>query len=435
MSRRGGVVAAAAAAAATALGGSAIAAARGHLWGFVQPRGLAAVPRFQERKLSGHRPNRVGSSWVERSRLASGAAGEGNAVVDMLDTRTVDLHRKYHDKTIEYTMENYEWVERKGYSTDHALSEDESVMVRRAARARFKRWPRLDERDTHKVPLGPSPQRFCGGGAAVPGDPCDNVFVISLPRRPSKLRHVLNELHEQGVSATVVDAIDGDAILCKDDIENHGVAVIPGYSGHRNHCIQLTTGEVGCFMSHYAIWHHMVEEGIESALILEDDFDFQEDFAQRLGEYIREAAGEDWNILYVGRSPVEPDLRRLSDHVVEPGYTLWTVGYIFRLDAARALLAAEAHKRFAPLDEYFSIAMGRYTTAYNEFAPLWRQYIPHVLTGRALTPPLVMPYVGSMFESDTAMLRGGTRYVKDLPQSMSAEEEEEQLRIVPGPKA
>ena len=32
-----------------------------------------------------------------------------------------------------------------------------------------------------------------------------------------------------------------------------------------------------------------------------------------------------------------------------------------------------------------------------------------------MNPPLVMPYVGSMFKSDTAMLRTKTRYVRDLP--------------------
>jgi GR25 family glycosyltransferase involved in LPS biosynthesis len=325
-------------------------------------------------------------------------------------------------------MDHFDWVQSKGYSTDSALTPEQQVLVRRAARRRFERWPRLHERDTHQVLLGESPQRFCTGGPAVAGDPGDNVFVVSLPRRPSKLRHALHELHEHRVSATIVDAVDGDAILCQDDVGGHGVAVLPGYCGHSNHNIQLTTGEIGCFMSHYAIWQHMVDSHIESAFILEDDFDFQEGFAQRLGECLREADGEDWNILYVGRSPVEPDLRVVSEHVVEPGYTLWTVGYILRLDAARALLDARAHARFAPLDEYFSIAMGRYTTAYNEFAPEWAQHIPHVLRGLALTPPLVMPYVGSMFESDTAMLRSGTRYLKDLPQSISPAEAERQLR-------
>mmetsp|Transcript_25593 Transcript_25593/g.60440 ORF Transcript_25593/g.60440 Transcript_25593/m.60440 type:complete len:408 (+) Transcript_25593:1-1224(+) len=366
---------------------------------------------------------------------ARGLAAEGSGALELnLDRETVDLHRRYHDKTIEYTMENMEWVQSKAYGTDKALTPEKQVDVRRAARARLFRWPRLDERDMHEVPLGPSPQRFCpdeagGSTAATLGDPEEHVFVISLPRRPSKLQHVLLQLQEAGVSATVVDAIDGDAVLAGQDLEELGVSAIPGYSGHTNHKIHLTTGEVGCFMSHFTIWHHMVEHGIESAVILEDDFDFQEDFAARLGQHLREAAREDWNLFYVGRSPVEPDLRRISDNLVEPGYTLWTVGYLIRLDAARALLEASVEKRFVPLDEFFSLAMGRYTTLYNEFALEWAQHIPVIFRPLAVTPPLVMPYVGSMFESDTAMLRRGTRYVKDLPATISDEEAEAEIQM------
>jgi len=144
----------------------------------------------------------------------------------------------------------------------------------------------------------------------------------------------------------------------------------------------------------------MVEQNIPAALILEDDFDFQANFKARLGEYLSEAQGLDWNLMplscfsrpaakflrciffhgtrevereplestriqtkktqtpqgfpestldltclrYVGRSPMENDISVVSDHVVEPGYTLWTVGYILRLDAARALLETEAHQ-------------------------------------------------------------------------------------------
>lgn len=78
-------------------------------------------------------------------------------------------------------------------------------------------------------------------------------------------------------------------------------------------------------------------------MILEDDFDLQANFKERLGQYLAEAEAYDWNLMYVGRSPMENDVARISEHVVEPGYTLWTVGYIIRLEAARALLH-DAHQ-------------------------------------------------------------------------------------------
>lgn len=369
--------------------------------------------RFLGRTLRGSVEATVG----RRARSTSGPPSNPRN----LDEATVALHQKYHDATIDYVAQNLQWMENKGYATDESLSADEAISVAKAARARFKRWPLLHEQDTHDAPLGAWPQRFVKSTDAISlGDPADNVFVISLPRRPSRLKHALFELWGAGVSATIVDAVDGDAILCQEDVSGHGVHALPGYDGHKNHGISLTTGEVGCFMSHFTIWQHMVENDIPSAMILEDDFDFQDDFIGRMGAYLEEARGEPWNLMFVGRSPVESDIRRISQHIVEPGYTLWTVGYIIRLDAARALLDAKVERAFAPLDDYFSVAMGHGGDGiYNDHALWWRQYIPTLIRGAAMTPPLVMPYVGSMMLSDTAMLRKKTRYMKDLPKSIS----------------
>ena len=41
---------------------------------------------------------------------------------------------------------------------------------------------------------------------------------------------------------------------------------------------------------------------------------------------------------------MENDVSRVSEHVVQPGYTLWTVGYILRLDAAKELLSTRAEQ-------------------------------------------------------------------------------------------
>ena len=41
---------------------------------------------------------------------------------------------------------------------------------------------------------------------------------------------------------------------------------------------------------------------------------------------------------------MENDVSKVSEHVVQPGYTLWTVGYILRLDAAKQLLETHAEQ-------------------------------------------------------------------------------------------
>lgn len=347
------------------------------------------------------------------------AVSPGRRAHDLNDPTTA-LHQKYHDGTIQYTMENFEWVEKKGYSAC-ALEPEERSQVQAAARERLFRWPRLEAQDLRRVSFGSSAQHFCEREeAAALGDPLDNIFVVNMKRRPEKLRRVMEQLETVGLNANIVTAVDGDAVCCQEDLTTLGVSTLPNYVGHRNHDMPFTTGEVGCFLSHYTIWHHMVERGVSSALILEDDFDLQDNFAERLGGYLHEAAGTSWNIMYVGRSPMENDVRSVSEHVVECGYTLWTVAYILRLDAARALLDIRAEKHMAPLDDFFSVAMGcGMDCTFNDKTLEWSKHLPPILKGLGMNPPLVMPYVGSMFLSDTAMLRKGTRYVKDLPVTLS----------------
>jgi collagen beta-1,O-galactosyltransferase len=299
--------------------------------------------------------------------------------------------------------------------------ESERDQVWRASRKRLFRFPHVQAQDMHEVTFSDRvPQRFVREGvdAEAMGDPGDNVFVINLPRRPTKLRHALEQLHAAGVSATIVDGVDGDAFVCQKDMETLGVSTLPNYVGHANTLPFLTSGQLGCFMSHFAIWQHMVDNNIPSAVILEDDFDLQEDFSARLGQYLEEAHdhGEDWNLMYLGRSPTEGDWRVVSEHIVEPGYTLWTVGYILKLEVAKVFVESHVERQLAPLDHYFSVCMGKgLDLHWNEEAQEWAKYIPQVMRGLAVTPPLVMPWAGSMFLSDTAMMRKGTKYMKDLP--------------------
>jgi len=370
----------------------------------------------------------VPAACVTAVLLASGHQRRrlGNLAIAMPGLRTYDpndpttaLHKRYHDGTIQYTMDNYDWVEGKRYQEDVQLNEAERAAVKQEARKRLSRWPHLEFQDMDNVKFQKGSQKFCSCSPGVDtGDPEDHVFVVSLSRRPTRLRHALGQLHSAQISATIIAAADGDALESQQDLKDLGVHIMPEYEGHKNHNMPFTTGEVGCFLSHYTIWHHMVEYNIPSALILEDDFDFQADFAKRLGTYLQEVAHEPWDILYVGRSPMENDVRSASEHIVEPGYTLWTVGYILRLSGARALLDSNAEKHMVPLDDFFSVAMGLGMDGqYNERAIQWGRHIQPILRGLGTNPPLVMPYVGSMFLSDTAMLRKGTRYVRDLPES------------------
>jgi len=125
----------------------------------------------------------------DRQKAVDTAARE--ALLYSLDKPTVALHQKYHDQNMEYISENMKKVQNGEYGTDSTLPLAKQIAIRRAARERFWRWPNLSAHDVDDAPFGSSPQQFCNGAH---GDPGENVFVISLRRRPTKLENVLSQL-------------------------------------------------------------------------------------------------------------------------------------------------------------------------------------------------------------------------------------------------
>lgn len=135
----------------------------------------------------------AGSQLMSRFSTARRARTPGLRTYDLADPTTA-LHQKYHDGTLQYTMEHMEWVEQRGFSKDDHLTEEQKAQLQRAARQRLGRWPRLLEEDVERVDWGP--QRFGATGGAK-GDPEGHVFVVSLARRPEKRQRVKRQLEEK----------------------------------------------------------------------------------------------------------------------------------------------------------------------------------------------------------------------------------------------
>ncbi|KAM5328338.1 inactive glycosyltransferase 25 family member 3 isoform 2-T2 [Glossophaga mutica] len=114
----------------------------------------------------------------------------------------------------------------------------------------------------------------------------DEVFVISLARRPDRRERMLSSLWEMEISGRVVDAVDGRT-LNSSILRSLGVDLLPGYrdpySGRT-----LTKGEVGCFLSHHSIWEEVVARGLARVMVFEDDVRFQSNFRGRLETLMEE---------------------------------------------------------------------------------------------------------------------------------------------------
>ncbi|XP_050615871.1 inactive glycosyltransferase 25 family member 3 isoform X1 [Macaca thibetana thibetana] len=186
----------------------------------------------------------------------------------------------------------------------------------------------------------------------------DEVFVISLARRPDRRERMLASLWEMEISGRVVDAVDG-RMLNSSAIRSLGVDLLPGYqdpySGRT-----LTKGEVGCFLSHYSIWEEVVARGLSQVLVFEDDVRFESNFRGRLERLMEDVEAEKlpWDLIYLGRKQVNPEKEAAVEGLpglVVAGYSYWTLAYALSLAGARKLLASQPLRRMLPVDEFLPI--------------------------------------------------------------------------------
>ncbi|XP_028353597.1 inactive glycosyltransferase 25 family member 3 isoform X2 [Physeter macrocephalus] len=238
----------------------------------------------------------------------------------------------------------------------------------------------------------------------------DEVFVISLARRPDRRERMLSSLWEMEISGRLVDAVDGRSLMggagvgagqscspgnqgsqaprahCRllhtpqpcglQDVhpllgplpkrvlnssvmKSLGVDLLPGYqdpySGRT-----LTKGEVGCFLSHYSIWEEVVARGLAQVVVFEDDVRFESNFKMRLERLMEEVEAEKlpWDLIYLGRKQVNPEEEAAVEglpHLVVAGYSYWTLAYVLSLAGARKLLASQPLRRMLPVDEFLPI--------------------------------------------------------------------------------
>lgn len=109
---------------------------------------------------------------------------------------------------------------------------------------------------------------------------------------------------------------------------------------------EMNTGEIGCLLSHYALWEKCVELN-EPIVIFEDDIQLLDynptDVEQQLTKY---------DFIYLSRKLMgtdEPD---------KPGYSYWLCAYALTPAAAQHLIQTNILQAMIPADEYVPARLG-----------------------------------------------------------------------------
>uniref|UniRef100_A0A8C9SS55 procollagen galactosyltransferase n=1 Tax=Scleropages formosus TaxID=113540 RepID=A0A8C9SS55_SCLFO len=192
----------------------------------------------------------------------------------------------------------------------------------------------------------------------------DEVFMINLLRRADRRERMLHTLFELEIDCKVIAAVDGKAMNVS-QIHAMGIHMLPGYSDPY-HGRPLTKGELGCFISHYNIWTEIVDRGLKTSLVIEDDLRFEVFFKRRLQNLMREVDSEglDWDLIYIGRKRMQVDHPEKAvpniHNLVEADYSYWTLGYMISLQGAKKLLKAEPLSKMLPVDEFLPVMFNKH---------------------------------------------------------------------------
>jgi len=173
------------------------------------------------------------------------------------------------------------------------------------------------------------------------------IYVISLPRELGRRAATESAMAALGLPFGFFDAVDGKTLRDSD--------IADFYDPEKNQRLfkrPMSAPEIGCYMSHFALWKRIAADNAPGAVVLEDDFDADAALPGLLREISRLDIGNRLVKLHSekfvsGKSLADlPGGYQLIDPFSVPGQTL---GYVISREAA-ANLAEKALPFGRPVD-------------------------------------------------------------------------------------
>lgn len=173
------------------------------------------------------------------------------------------------------------------------------------------------------------------------------IFLINLDTSKERLKVCRSEFEKYNIEFERVSGVYG-----KDLTSGQINDIYDQELNEKRYKNSLSLGEIGCYLSHKLCWQKIVDENLDYAIILEDDFILMESFGdfkiilERLTDwdYVR-IAFSSRNVPIVNRTPVTEKY----DLVHYAKVPINTMGQAVSLQGAQKLLN-DSHKIYRPVD-------------------------------------------------------------------------------------
>lgn len=116
------------------------------------------------------------------------------------------------------------------------------------------------------------------------------IFVINMPNSKERWEYVKTKIEKFGFLCERSDGVDA-SVLTKNELGKY-------YSYEKNRKIYpkpLTIGEIGCHIAHIKCWEKIISEGLDFAVVLEDDVFLDDKFPKAI-DFIKRRFGK-WNFI------------------------------------------------------------------------------------------------------------------------------------------
>lgn len=179
------------------------------------------------------------------------------------------------------------------------------------------------------------------------------IFIINLLRDIDKKSHIMAMLKPLNVNYQFFEAVDGKQLT-----QLEIAKIYDQKKAKKLRKRDLVVGELGCSLSHLGIYKKMIAEGIERAIILEDDAVLEDGFLQVINEI--ESFPNDWELVLLGYGNPKYDCKIKKTNINNlSGYYLYqsiakiscTHGYIINQNGAKKILN-ENQKIYNPIDHF-----------------------------------------------------------------------------------
>ncbi|KAA1242919.1 glycosyltransferase family 25 protein [Aquimarina sp. RZ0] len=183
------------------------------------------------------------------------------------------------------------------------------------------------------------------------------TYIVNLNRRGDRKKELITKipriLDYQFISDLGLDC-DGN-LLTENDFDTINCfdwQLHESNNGYYNRPLKL--GEVGCSLSHLNTWKEAVKQDVPYVMVLEDDVIFRDDFSEQINKALKflQTNYPKWDLLYLGRIPLEKDKKIINEQIVAPGYSYGAYAYIVSKKGIEKLLKSNLESNIIPSDEF-----------------------------------------------------------------------------------